>query len=438
VTSWWCEHAWLPGGVVAGVRIDVVGDRIEAITQVAEPDPESLRLKGIVLPGLANAHSHAFHRALRSRTERGTGDFWSWREQMYAVASKLDPDTYFSLARAVYAEMALAGITTVGEFHYLHHGPGGVPYDDPNAMGDALVAAARDAGIRITVLDTCYLAGGFDEPLALVQSRFGDGDAARWLQRATDMRARPSSTVVVGAAIHSVRAVPFDQLATVASWPDLPLHVHLSEQPAENEACLARHGCTPSALLADAGVLSDRTTAVHATHLSSADLGLLRGSGTGVCLCPTTERDLADGIGRAGAMIERDIVLSLGSDSHAVIDLLEEARAVELDERLATLVRGGTSAELLARAATNHSVLGFADAGSLDVGRLADFVAVDLESVRTAGGGASLETLVFAATASDVTDVIVGGDPIVRGRVHLRVGDVGRELAVQISAMMST
>jgi formiminoglutamate deiminase len=436
VTSWWCEYAWLPHGIVAGVRIDVEGGQIIGVSNSAHPQTGSTRLGGLVVPGLANAHSHAFHRALRAHTQRGRGDFWTWRDQMYSVAERLDPDSYLALATAVYAEMALAGITTVGEFHYLHHAAAGVPYANPNAMGEALIEAAKAAGIRIALLDTCYLTGGFDQALSLRQKQFGDGDAERWRERAELLRKQAGPAVVIGAAIHSVRAVPAEQLSTVAGWPELPLHVHLSEQPAENDACLAMHGCTPTALLADAGVLSPRTTAVHATHLTPGDLELLQSSGTGVCLCPTTERDLADGIGPAGALVERGIPLSLGSDSHAVIDLFEESRAVELDERLAVLARGGICAETLARAAGNHASLGFPAAGALAVGRLADFVAVDLTSVRTAGGGPTLETLVFAASAPDVTDVVVGGNAIVRDRQHVALGDVGRRLADSISAVL--
>ncbi len=436
-TSWWCENAWLPEGIVAGVRIDVDRDRIVAVVRAPEPGRDSRRLYGLVMPGLANVHSHAFHRALRSYKQQENGDFWSWREQMYVVAERLDPDNYLTLARAVYAEMALAGITAVGEFHYLHHAPGGIPYADPNAMGYALIEAAKDAGIRLTLLDTCYLTGGFDQPLSEPQRRFSDGDAMYWAERASVMRKHSSPTVRIGAAIHSVRAVPLDQMPTVAAWKGLPLHVHLSEQQAENEGCMAMYGRTPASLLGDAGVLGPRTTAVHATHLTRGDLELLQSTGTGVCLCPTTERDLADGIGLAVAMAQREIPLSFGSDSHAVIDIFEEARVTELDERLITARRGNISADILARAAINHASLGFEDAGQLERGKLADFIAVDLMSVRTAGGGPALETIVFAASAADVTDVVVGGRAIVSDRQHVSIGDVGRLLAAAISPLLA-
>ena len=447
MTTWSCELALLPHGRVArDVRVEESGGRITAVAEgSAAGDGE--RLRGLVVPGLANAHSHAFHRALRGRTQRADrpdGSFWTWREQMYAVAGRLDPDSYRRLATAVFAEMALAGVTGVGEFHYLHHGPDGRPYTDPNATGLALVEAARSAGLRIALLDTLYLTGGVGRPLEGVQRRFGDGDADAWGQRVEALRGsvgsvEPVDDVVVGVAAHSVRAVPADQLPAVAAAAQGgPVHVHVSEQPAENEQCLATYDVTPTRLLHDAGLLGPMTTAVHATHLTGDDVRLLGSSGTYVCMCPTTERDLADGIGPARALRDAGSPLTLGSDSHAVVDLLEEARAVELDERLASGVRGTWSGtDLLAAAtATGHASLGFPDAGRIEVGARADLVAVDLGSVRTAGGSAAdaLDRVVFAATAADVTDVVSGGRRVVTDRQHV-LGDVGRLLAEAIDAV---
>jgi formiminoglutamate deiminase len=442
VTTYLAEHAWLGGDrAEADVVLEVDGDRLAAVRPGAEPPADAERLPGLTLPGMANGHSHAFHRALRGRTHRSGGTFWTWREDMYAVAAALTPDSYRALARAAFAEMAMAGITTVGEFHYLHHGPGGTRYADPNAMGEAVVAAAEDAGVRITLLDTCYLTGGFGRPLEGPQLRFGDGDADAWAERADALRAGAGARI--GAAIHSVRAVPADQLPTVAGWTagrEAPLHVHLSEQRAENDDCRAAHGRTPTQLLADAGALGPRTTAVHATHLTDADVALLGGSRTTVCLCPTTERDLADGIGPARALADAGAALCVGSDSNAVVDLIEEARGVELDERLATQRRGHWPAADLLRAATadGAAALGWHDAGRLEVGALADFVTVGLDSVRLAGARAEtlLESVLFAATAADVRDVVVGGRRIVRDGRHLSL-DVPRELAQAIGAVLS-
>ncbi|TDB74512.1 formimidoylglutamate deiminase [Micromonospora sp. KC723] len=445
---WLAEYAWLPDHAepTPDVLVETDGGRISAVTPLPVGGPtagvevlgDAVRLPGLTLPGLANAHSHAFHRALRGRTQGGRGDFWTWRDVMYEVAGRLDPDSYLALARAAYAEMAQAGITCVGEFHYLHHGPDGTPYDDPNAMSAALVEAAAHAGVRLTLLDACYLTSAVDgAPLVGPQRRFGDGDALRWAERAGAFTPEDDH-VRVGAAIHSVRAVPAEQLATVAGWADrhgVPLHVHLSEQPAENDACRAVHGCTPTRLLADHGVLGRHTTAVHATHPTSADVTLLGESRTGVCLCPTTERDLADGIGPARRMAEAGSPLSLGSDSHAVVDLFEEARAVELDERLRTRRRGHfTPAELLTAATVaGHAALGWGDAGQLAVGMRADLVTVRLDSARTAG--VPPVGAFFAATAADVTQVVVDGRVVVRDGRHLTV-DVPVELRATVEEVI--
>ena len=429
MTRYFAEHAWLGGdGVHSDVLLEVEGDRFTTVRAGVQRPPDAVHLPGVTLPGLANAHSHAFHRALRGRTHRGDGTFWTWRQDMYALAASLTPDSYYLLARATYAEMALAGITCVGEFHYLHHGPGGIPYDDPNELGRALLAAARDIGIRITLLDACYLTGGFGEPLRGPQLRFGDGDADRWADRVGQLTGGGHARVA--AALHSVRAVPADQIGTVAAWArdrQVPLHVHLSEQPAENEQCLAAYGHTPTRLLEGAGALGSRTTAVHGTHLTPADLAALGGSASTVCLCPTTERDLADGIGPARALADAGCPLALGSDSNAVVDLFEEARGVELGERLASGRRGHFPAAALLGAATGagHACLGWPQAGRLAVGALADLVTVSLGSVRLAGAERQtlLESLVFAAGAGDVREVVVGGRRVVTGGRHTVVLD---------------
>ncbi|SEC97535.1 formiminoglutamate deiminase [Streptomyces misionensis] len=441
--TYWLEHAWLGDRVEPGVLVETDGGRIGAVrTGTPAPPPGAEVLRGLTLPGLANAHSHAFHRALRGTVQVGSGTFWTWREVMYSVADRLTPERYHALARAVYAEMALAGITCVGEFHYVHHAPGGTPYADPNAMGEALIAAAAEAGIRITLLDTCYLSAGFGEAPNTHQLRFSDGTAEAWAERCSVLKERDHARI--GAAIHSVRAVPAGQLATVARWAEerrAPLHVHLSEQTAENDACLAAHGRTPTRLLADHGVLGPRTTGVHNTHLTDEDIALLGGSATGTCMCPTTERDLADGIGPAVALQRAGSPLSLGSDSHAVIDLLEEARAMELNERLRTRTRGHWTVAALLRAATadGHAALGWHEAGAIAPGALADLTTIALDSVRTAGPAPRLgaETAVFAAGAADVRHTVVGGRHVVRDGAHTRVPDVPQALARAVEALRS-
>jgi formiminoglutamate deiminase len=441
VARYWAEYAWLGGrphggGAAAGVLIEVEAGRFGAVTAGTTRAPTgAVVLPGLTMPGLANAHSHAFHRALRGRTQTGTGTFWTWRERMYALAGRLTPDSYHALARATFAEMALAGISAVGEFHYLHHGPDGVPYADPNEMGHRLIEAAGQAGLRITLLDTLYLTSTVDgTALDGVQRRFGDAGTDAWLDRVRRIEATAHSRV--GLAVHSVRAVPESALAALGA-ADLtsthrPLHVHLSEQVAENQACLARYGRTPTQLLDDTGLLGPATTAVHATHLSDVDRTALGDSGTGACFCPTTERDLADGIGPARALLDAGAPLSLGSDSHAVIDLLEEARAVELDERLRSGQRGHFTVDELLDAATRagHAALGWTDAGTIEVGGRADLVTVALDSVRTAGydPAAPAHAVLFGATAADVTHVLVDGRVVVADRRHQLVADPAARL----------
>jgi len=424
---------------VPRLRSEIVID-VGADGRIMHLEPDSQRthgarhLRGVVTAGLANAHSHAFHRALRGRTHDGGGTFWTWRERMYALADRLDPDSYLALATAAYAEMVLGGVTCVGEFHYLHHGLRGRPYDDPNTMGEVLREAARRAGIRLTLLDACYLDGGIGVPLSPTQQRFGDGTAQRWAERVAQLRS--DATTRIGVAVHSVRAVPPSAVDVVVSAArgSTPLHVHVSEQQQENDACLAAYGVTPTRLLQDRGAITSLTTAVHATHVNRDDIALLGRQQAFACFCPTTERDLGDGIGPARALLEAGARLTLGSDQHAVTDLLEEARAVEMHERLAAQERGRLSAADLLTAATSdgHASLGWTEAGRLEVGALADLVAIRLDTVRTAG--VRPEQVLFAATAADVDTVIVGGRSIVADGWHL-AGDVARLLSDAIDPL---
>jgi formiminoglutamate deiminase len=413
VTRLWCELAWLGGErAEQGVLIEVEGERIASVARGVEAPEGAERLRGLTVPGLANAHSHAFQRALRGRTQVGTGSFWTWREQMYELAGRLDPDSMFALAQACFGEMLLAGITCVGEFHYVH---------GPDDMEAAVIAAAREAGIRMTLLDACYLHGGIDA--------FRDADVHAWGERVSALSDAPD--LRIGAAIHSVRAVDPDSARVVAEWADLrPLHAHVSEQPRENEECVARHGRTPTQVLADAGALSGNFTAIHATHLTPEDVALL--ADVTVCLCPTTERDLADGIGPARKLRDAGSTLAVGSDSQAVIDPFEEMRAIELDERLATGTRGLHPAAELLSAATleGYAALGWPEGGWMEGGALADLTTISLDGVRLAGTRAdhAVESVVFAAGADDVTDVFVGGRRIVRGGAHVSL-DVPAELA---------
>ena len=440
MTRFRASAAWV--GAQIATDVDIVTGDDGRITSVGPLDPaahDAQQLPGVVLPGFANAHSHAFHRALRGRTHGDGGTFWTWRDRMYRVARTLDPDSYYALARATFGEMVLSGVTCVGEFHYVHHSPEGTPYADPNAMGEAVRHAARDAGLRLTLLDTCYLSGGLTAqghlPLSPDQRRFGDVDADRWAARVQLLS--EDATTRIGAAIHSVRAVPRDAIPVVVDAVGRrPLHVHLSEQKAENDASLGHYGLTPTELLDDGGALGARTTAVHATHLTATDIATLGRTRTSSCFCPTTERDLADGIGPALELLGAGSPLCLGSDQHAVIDLIEEARALEMHERLISHERGRKQPPELVTALTanGHRALGWNDAGRIEVGMRADLVAVRLDSVRTVG---SLpDQILLSAFAADIDTVVVDGRVVVSGGAH-RSLDVARELHASIQQVWS-
>lgn len=454
----WCEWAWLGSGeaiaggetagggtgngIQPGVRIETdAAGIITAVSTGTEPNPDrtELILDGVVFPGAANAHSHAFHRILRGRTHQGGGDFWIWREQMYKAAGELTPEKYEQLATAVYAEMVTAGFTSVAEFHYVHHRPDGTSYAQApgtgtapgtgaHAMERALARAAVAAGIRLTLLDTCYLAGGIGQPLSEAQQRFGDADVTAWLRRLDSLRETIAADfdpdlVRVGAALHSVRGVPEEALAVLAQRlpADIPLHIHLSEQPAENEACLARYGLTPTGLLARHGLLSERLSAVHATHLTDEDIALLGSAGATIVMCPTTEADLADGIGPARRLQDAGARIALGTDQHAVVDPWLEMRALEYGERLASGRRGRFGpAALLDAAGTGAEAAMATSTAAIRAGSPADLMAINPASPRTVGSHA--EQLPLTATGADVTVVVVAGTPVARDGIHLRLG----------------
>ncbi|XXF79088.1 formimidoylglutamate deiminase [Myxococcaceae bacterium GXIMD 01537] len=419
--------------------------------QVLPPGPAPagarvVRLPGrALLPGLVNGHSHAFQRLIRGRTEyvaagHGADDFWSWREAMYRAAESLTPEDVYTASRQAFLEMLLAGITSVGEFHYLHHQPDGTPYAERNELALQVIRAAQDVGLRICLLRVGYARAGFrvaDNPR---QRRFIDAKAEGFVEstEALAQATRGEALVSVGFAPHSVRAVPREWLAALTSQRDAPVHMHVAEQPREIEACLAEHGRRPVELLADLGLLGPRFTAVHAVHLSDAEVRLLGESTANVCACPSTERNLGDGVVPADALVAAGARVSFGSDSQATVDLLDEARQLEGHLRLWKLRRavldpgGGAVDGLAARLfemATVHGArsLGL-PTGALEAGAPADFFTVDVNhpSLIGADHGSLLSGIVFGAEKGAVREVAVAGRLVVSEGQHARAEETGR------------
>jgi formimidoylglutamate deiminase len=427
--TWLAAHGVVDGRWVDGLRVDVdcqgVVVRAGAADTMLEPACVVARDLGptIVVPGMVNAHSHAFQRAIRGATHvrrpSDPSNFWSWREAMYAAANQLEPDDLHAITRRAFAEMLHAGITCVGEFHYLHHQPGGQPYDDPNELSWQVVRAAEDAGIRLVLLEVYYARAGAGRAPAPEQRRFCDGSVDAYLRRVEALRDRG---IHVGIAPHSVRAVSKDELRVLVEYAhahDLPLHIHLSEQPRENEECMAEHGLTPTRLMAEVGGV-DRPrglTAVHAIHVDEDDRRLL---GTqSVCACPTTEADLGDGIVRASELHATGSNLALGSDSNAVIDLVQEARLLEMHERLRLGLRlplcdaQGRLWPVLLHAATagGATSLATANLGEIAVGHPFDAVCIALDhpSLTDVHPEHVLDALFASGTAAPVRHVLVQG-----------------------------
>jgi formimidoylglutamate deiminase len=431
------------GSFHAGLAVEIKDGRITRVAPAAElKESNPTRLKDVALmPGFVNAHSHAFQRLIRGRTQwrpadASVSDFWTWREAMYHAALNLSPDDVYAVSRFCFIEMLRAGITTVGEFHYLQNDPAGRPYDDRNELARRVIAAARDVGIRISLLNVCYMAGAIGEPLRTEQRRFGTPDIDAFMKAtaslADDMRGDP--LVTVGMAPHSVRAVPRDAVRALHDWSsrrDVPFHMHVSEQPAEVEACVAVYGRRPVELLHDDGTLDDRFTGIHATHISDDEVRLLAESGATVCACPTTERDLGDGFLRAVDIVVAGGGIALGTDSQTVIDPLEDMRLVEYHERLRRLervvvTRGNNTerlepAPLLLEMATSAGARSLRiDAGMIDDGMLADMVGIDLTHHTLAGWTDSslASMLALSAPADVISDVWVGGRRVVERRHH--------------------
>ena len=422
----------------AGLLVDAQG-KIVRVMAAEEPsatgDVEVVRLRGkAMLPGFVNVHSHAFQRLIRGRTESrraGGRDFWSWRAAMYHAAASLSPEQMYAVARAAFLEMALAGTTTVGEFHYVHRTPDGKPYADQNEMARQIIAAAESVGIRICLLRAAYQRAGFELPDDPGQIRFLE-TTEEFLANVADLhREYDSRDAWVGVAPHSVRAVPLEAIESMAAWArdhHRPLHMHVSEQMAEIEACQREYGTTPVRLLQRHGLLRDRISAVHAIHIDHEEMDLLAANRATICACPTTERNLGDGIFAARDVMERSISVCLGSDSQAQIEPLEDARELEyhlrLQQQRRSLLDGIDGQELSGRlfrcATTNGANALGCDAGELEPGKLADFFTVDLNDLSIAGDSREdlLATIVFGMQTAAVADVCVGGRFVVRDHRH--------------------
>ncbi len=379
----------------------------------------------IEIPGLASAHSHAFQRALRSQCQRqsaSAGSFWSWRGYMYALAGQLDPETMYQVARFAYAELAMAGVTAVGEFHYLHHQAGGQPYDTRTALADALIEAAQDVGIRICLLRVIYERAGFQQALQAGQERFCDSSLDLALLDLESLRTRYQDRegVQIGLALHSVRAVRREsirQASQVANAAGMPVHMHLSEQARELEECVAEHGMTPVALMAHDGHLNERFVAVHATHIDDAEALALGHARAFVCVCRTTERDLGDGHCDASRLLRSGARLCTGVDSYAISDPFEEARAIELDQRTRDQKRtvvAEASTLLEAASAEGYAAIGMA--GQQDHDRV--LLRADDAALIGASEDRLDDAVVFAASPRAVDRVEVAGQLIVSDGVH--------------------
>ena len=423
---------------------DSTGRIIRIIPSAQLHDEKRIRLANrAMLPGMVNAHSHAFQRVLRGRTEYRSGDrdsFWTWRELMYSVATRLTPEDVYDASRMAFLEMALSGITGVGEFHYLHQSPDGTPYDDPNLLAKEVIRAAGDVGLRIALLRVAYARSGFNVEANPKQARFIESDPHTYLKNLEHLQesAGVSQTAWVGSAPHSARAVPLDYLREVIGFANdrsLKVHMHVAEQPAEVSACVEEYGRTPVALLESEGLLSDRFTAVHAIHVTPKAIPSFAKTGALVCACPTTERNLGDGVVPADEYLKHGVAICLGTDSHAQIDLFEDARELEYHLRLQKLERAvldrqsqvsslksqGLAARLFDCATINGARSIGATSGSLEAGKPADFFTIDLNDPAIAGSSENdlLASIVFSASRAAVREVVVSGKPIVSEGQHL-------------------
>ncbi|HJU93468.1 MAG TPA: formimidoylglutamate deiminase [Pyrinomonadaceae bacterium] len=430
-------QTWLPDLIYMNGRFlsdralvcDGDGQIVEIVEGLQASD--AIRLKNrALLPGLVNAHSHAFQRAIRGRTEyrtQNTDTFWTWREQMYAAANRLEPEDIYAVSRMAFLEMALGGITAAGEFHYIHHSRDGSPYSDPNLLSREVIRAARDVGIRIALLRVAYARAGYEIEANPQQTRFIEDSPDTYLKHLEQLLEAPEfrdGMAWAGIAPHSVRAVPLPYLKTIVAFAnerEMPVHMHVAEQLAEVSACIEEYGRSPVALLETEGLLSPLFTAVHAIHVTPKAIAAIARAGAMVCACPTTERNLGDGVVPVDAYFNASVAVSLGTDSQIQIDLLEDARELEYHLRLQKMERNVLAPRALFDCATINGAksIGF-PGGKLEPGSPADFFTVDLDDPSLAGSSPEdlLANIVFSLSRSAVRDVVVAGKRIVENGKH--------------------
>ena len=458
MSTLYAEHAWLSDGWNDRVRLDI--DAQGHCAQVASdvPEPAGARRARWLLPGVPNLHSHAFQRAMAGLAERQThpeDSFWTWRELMYGFAAKLTPELLRDIAAMLYVEMLEAGYTSVCEFHYLHHAPDGKPYADAAAMSLALIEAARETGIGLTLLPTLYMTGGFDgRALNERQRRFGFG-VDGYLALLERLRTLEDSRLRIGACFHSLRAVPEDAMRAVLEATHatpMPVHIHIAEQIGEVQDCLALRNARPVEWLLDTMPVGPRWSLVHATHLVDTEVRALAASGATVALCPTTEANLGDGLFPLRAFLDANGQWGVGSDSHISVSPIEEMRWLEYGQRLASRRRNITvmshmssSGECLYAHALSGGArgtmqaVGWLEGGEGDApGTRADFLVLDEHAPELAGARSHdlVDRWVFCGNRNLVRETWVGGERVVQDGRHHRRHDVEARYRAALATLL--
>ena len=439
------ERGWLPAYLYRDGRfqsgVAMFADSSGRITRFSDAALDLQRATPLpgraMLPGLVNVHSHSFQRAIRGRTEHRTNatrdTFWTWREAMYHAANSLSPEDIHDVARMAFVEMLASGITAVGEFHYLHHAPDGAFYENPNLLAECVLNAARSVGLRIALLRTAYVRAGWQTVANSGQARFITPRVEDFIRHTELLRPSVNDELTwIGIAPHSVRAVPLDYLRECIGYAQscgMKVHMHVSEQPAEVDACIAEYGMRPVELLSKHELIGPEFTGIHAIHIGGDEICCLAKGGARIGACPTTERNLGDGIGPVDTWSDAGIPACFGTDSNVQIDLLEDAREFEYHLRLKRLERAvlapGANVESLAQrlfeSATQSGANSIgAPGGILAEGRVADFFTVDLSDLSIAGAGLEslLSNIVFAMDRTAIRDVYVGGRIVIKNGCH--------------------